>query len=169
MIEETGQVVALRGELAEVICHRRSACGGCAVNGACGTSLVERWLGQRPLRLLAANAIRARPGEPVVIGLPAATLPLAAAVLYLLPLLTLFLGGWVGGWWGGLNATTGMDGAALIGGMAGLGLGLWLSARFNARHAQDPRFQAIILRRASADPVTVPFTRAGGNPAGDGR
>ena len=165
MIEEEGQVVALRGELAEVVCHRRSACGGCVVNGACCTSLLERWLGQRSLHLLAANTIGARPGESVVIGVPAATLPQAAAILYLLPLLTLFLGGWAGSWW----ATTDLDGLTLIGGIAGLGLGLWLSARFNTRHAQDRRYRAIILRRASAEPVRVPLTLAGGNRAGDGR
>lgn len=169
MIEETGQVLALRGELAEVLCHRRSSCGGCSINGACGTSLLERWLGRRPPHLLAANTIGARPGEPVVVGIPAATLPQAAAIVYLLPLLTLFLGGLVGDWWGGLDATPGADGPVLIGAIGGLGLGFWLSARFNARHARDPRFQAVILRRADAGPVMVSLNAADGTPAGDGR
>lgn len=169
MIEEEGQVLALQGGLAEVVCRRRSSCGNCTVNGACGTSLLERWLGRHPLHIQADNAIGARPGEQVVVGVPAASLPLAAAIVYLLPLLTLFLGGLVGSWWGGLNPTTGMDGPALTGGIGGLGLGIWLSARFNAQHAQDPRFRAIILRRVTAGPLAVPISLDGGNLACNGR
>jgi len=148
MIEEEGQVVTVSGVLAEVACERRSACGGCSVSGACGTSLLERYLGRRPLALQAANRIGARPGDRVVVGIPDATLPQAAFVAYLIPLLVMLLGGLGGEWLADLTRVTWSQGLILLGGMLGLGLGFRWSAHYSQRLAQDPRYQAVILRRA---------------------
>ncbi|TNF54856.1 MAG: Fis family transcriptional regulator [Gammaproteobacteria bacterium] len=158
MIEEVGRVLALRGDLAEIACERRSACGGCAVNGACGTSLLERWLGRRPLHLLAANTIGARPGDRVVVGVPATALPRAAAVAYLLPLLAMFLGALGCIWLLVPHPSSGTDGPALVGGILGLVLGLRLSARFSARSTQDSRFRPQLLRLATEQPAAVTVT-----------
>ena len=67
MIEQDGTVLAVHGELAEVQCRRQSTCGGCSVNGACGTSLLERFFGRRQLILTVRNPVAARPGETVVV------------------------------------------------------------------------------------------------------
>lgn len=148
MIEEEGQVVTVSGALAEVTCERRSACGGCSVSGACGTSLLERYLGRRPLALQAANRIGARPGDRVVVGIPDATLPQAAFVAYLMPLLVMLLGALGGDWLADLIRASWSQGLILLGGILGLGLGFRWSAGFSNRRAQDPRYQAVILRRA---------------------
>ena len=155
MIEEQGRVVRVSGALAEVACIRRSACGGCSVNGACGTSLLERYLGRQPLALHAANAIGARPGDLVVVGVPEETLPQAAFVAYLMPLLVMLLGALGGDWLAGLTQGSWSQGLVLLGGIIGLGLGFRWSAGFSARRAEDPRFQAVILRRAGLE-VTGP-------------
>jgi sigma-E factor negative regulatory protein RseC len=148
MIEEMGQVVTVKGALAEVACDRQSGCGGCAVSGTCGTSLLERYLGRRPLPLHAANTIGARPGDRVVVGIPDATLPQAAFVAYLMPLLVMLLGALGGEWLAGLIRSSWSQGLILLGGIIGLGLGFRWSAVFSHRRAQDPRYQAVILRRA---------------------
>ena len=70
MIEETGVVVAVHGDLAEIESRRKTACGSCTANGDCGTSLLERYFGRRPLLLTVRNRIGAGPGESVVIGVP---------------------------------------------------------------------------------------------------
>jgi sigma-E factor negative regulatory protein RseC len=148
MIEEQGRVVTVNGALAEVACDRQSACGGCSVSGACGTSLLERYLGRQPLALQATNTIGARPGDRVVVGIPDATLPQAAFVAYLMPLLVMLLGALGGDWLADLIRQSWSQGLILLGGILGLGLGFRWSAGFSNRRAQDPRYQAVILRRA---------------------
>jgi sigma-E factor negative regulatory protein RseC len=154
MIEETGVVVALSGGLADVETRRQGACGSCSANGACGTSLLARYLGRRPLVLRALNRAGAAPGDSVIVGVPEEGLVTASLAAYLVPLLGLMAGGALGQSWGeGLGAGAG---GSILGALLGLGLGLgWLS-RFNRAHAQDPRYQAVVLRRVG-DPVTVAF------------
>jgi sigma-E factor negative regulatory protein RseC len=154
MIEETGVVVALSGGLAEVETRRQGACGSCSANGACGTSLLARYLGRRPLLLRARNQAGAAPGDSVIVGVPEDGLVMASLAAYLVPLLGLMGGGALGQSLGGsLGAGAG---GGILGALLGLGLGLgWLS-RFNRGHAQDPRYQAVVLRRVG-DPVTVFF------------
>ncbi len=152
MIEETGVVVALSGALAEVETRRQGACGSCLANGACGTSLLARYLGRRPLVLRALNRAGAAPGDSVIVGVPEEGLVTASLAAYLVPLLGLMAGGALGQ---GLGEDLGAGaGGSILGALLGLGLGLgWLS-RFNRAHAQDPRYQAVVLRRVG-DPVTV--------------
>ena len=146
MIEEQGQVLRIQGDVAEVACPRRAACGTCSANGACGTSLLESSLGRHPLKLAVANPIGAQPGDRVVIGLPETSLSRAAYVAYLQPLLLMLAGGLVGEGLGNLLLASWGDGPALGGGLLGLVLGLRWSARFSARRARDPLFQPKILR-----------------------
>ena len=160
MIEEQGRVIRVNGALAEVDCVRRSACGGCSVNGACGTSLLERYLGRKPLALQAANAIGARPGDQVVVGIPDETLPQAAFVAYLMPLLVMLLGALGGEWLADLTRVSWSQAPVLLGGIIGLGLGFRWSAGFSARRAADPRFQAVILRRAGLEVAAPDLERA---------
>lgn len=92
MIEENAIVHSAEAGLVEVEVQRRSTCGGCSAQGACGVSLLDRLLGRRVQRLIIANTLRARPGETVIIGVPEAALLRAALAAYLWPLLGL-LGG----------------------------------------------------------------------------
>ena len=147
MIEEEGSVTSVSGGLAQVACVRRTACGACSAQGACGTSLLERHFGRKPLALTAANAIGARPGDRVILGVPEGALVQAALGAYLVPLLAMILAALGSVWLAGLLAPAWSEGQSFAGGMAGLGLGLWWSARFGARRAGDPRFRAVILRR----------------------
>jgi sigma-E factor negative regulatory protein RseC len=154
MIEETGVVVALSGGLADVETRRQGACGNCSASGACGTSLVARYLGRRPLLLHALNQAGAAPGDTVIVGVPEDGLVTASLAAYLVPLLGLMAGGALGQSLGeGLGVGAG---GSILGAVLGLGVGLgWLS-HFNRAHSQDPRYQAVVLRRVG-DPVTVPF------------
>ena len=160
MIEEQGRIVRVSGAVAEVVCIRRSACGGCSGSGTCGTSLLERYLGRQPPALHAANAIGARPGDLVVVGVPDETLPQAAFVAYLMPLLVMLLGALGGDWLAALTRPSWSQGLVLLGGMIGLGLGFRWSASFSARRAEDPRFQAVILRRAGLEVAAPGLERA---------
>ena len=96
MIEETGIVLGVIGDWADVETRRQGACGSCSANGACGTSLLARYLGSKPLLLRAQNRAGAAPGDLVVVGVPEDGLVRASLAAYLVPLLGLILGGLAG-------------------------------------------------------------------------
>jgi sigma-E factor negative regulatory protein RseC len=165
MIEETGVVVSVNGETAEVETRRQGACGSCSANGACGTSLLAQYLGRRPLLLRAHNLAGAGPGDRVVVGVPEEGLIWASVAAYLVPLLGLMAGGMAGA---GLLPDW-KEIASTLGGLSGLALGLIWMARFGRAHAQDPRYRAVVLRRVSGLSVGVPFPQVqGGGDRGGG-
>jgi sigma-E factor negative regulatory protein RseC len=157
VIEEQGTVLAVSGDLAEVACERRSACGACSVRNGCGTSLLEQLFGRRSRVLDVRNPIGARPGERVFIGIREDALVKAAVSAYLLPLLGMILGAVGGEWLSSAALPAWEQGLSILGGLAGLGAGLWGVAVLGARREGDARFQATILRRVPhADgPVAV--------------
>lgn len=151
MIEETGVVVTVAGDLAEVETRRQGACGSCSASGACGTSLLARWLGRKPLLLRAHNPIGAAPGDTVVVGVPEEGLVRASLVAYLIPLI-----GFMGGAMAGSHLFPALgNGAGALGAGAGLALGLSWVARFGRAHSLDPRYRALVLRRLTGPVVTL--------------
>ena len=96
MIEENGIIVAVAGDRAEVLTRRRSSCGSCHASGACGTSLLDRLLGRREVRLDALNPTDAGPGDEVVVGVPEEGILIGSFVAYILPLVGLILGAILG-------------------------------------------------------------------------
>ena len=155
MIEESGLVVAVRGDLAEVESQRRSACGTCTVNGACGTSLLDRFFGRKQLILTVRNPIGAEPGDSVVLGVPESAMLEASFAAYVVPLLTMFLGGMGGAHAAVLVSPEHVQGLSVLGGGTGLAVGLWWLAGFGKRRVEDERYQPIILRRASGGQAEV--------------
>ncbi|AFL72660.1 SoxR reducing system RseC family protein [Thiocystis violascens] len=139
MIEERGTVVALSGDYAQVRTERRSACGTCTVQGACGTSLLERYLGRRAVELTALNQIQAAVGDRVLVGISEQGLLAAAMAAYLAPILALLAGALLGEALGGAHG----EAASLFGALLGLILALrWLRG-YRVATASTP----LILRR----------------------
>jgi len=143
MIEEHGRVIALVGDQARVTAERRSACGQCHVSGACGTSLLERVFGHRPVELLARNPIAAQVGDEVMVGLSEQGLLRTAAAAYLVPILGLILGAVLGESVGGASAEV----ASVLGALPGLALAFWWLRGYSVALAQRPEHQPVILRR----------------------
>jgi len=123
---------------------RRTSCGACSSQAACGVSLLDRLLGRRRQRLVVGDALGVRAGETVVIGLPEGALVKAALAAYLMPLLGLLAGAMAApAMWAGADA----DLAALAGGALGFAGALVLLRRYSRRLAADPRYRAKLLRR----------------------
>lgn len=149
MIEEQAVVISCEGEFAWVETRRQSACGQCAVNKGCGTSVLAKVLGNRRARVRALNRIGAQAGESVVIGLEEAAFLRGSLAVYMLPLLTLFLGGLFGEL-AAVRLSPGEEWPVLLGALAGGGLGfVWLK-RFSRRILNDSRYQPVILSGATA-------------------
>lgn len=155
MIEEQAIVVRADAEFATVEAVRRSACGGCEAAAGCGTSLLDRYFGRRPMRLELHNSLGVEAGDTVVIGVPEASMLRAAVVTYLGPLAGLILGAIAGQHLPLASAALGGDLPTLLGAAAGFLLALRMVARYGRILAQDPRFKPVLLRRGGS--VAVPL------------
>ena len=157
MIEEIGVVITAQGDIAEVEGQRRSTCGGCAVNRACGTSLIARYFGRRRSLLRAHNSIGARPGDRVVLGLPEGALLEASFVAYLVPLLAMMGGAILGDHLAGVWTPAYAQGISVLCGFGALAVALVWLRKFGRTKASDERFQPRILRRVGRGTQAVEF------------
>ncbi len=156
MIEETGVVVSVQGDLAEVAGQPRSSCGGCAVKGTCGTSLLARYFGPKRLLLQAYNPIGAGPGERVIIGLPEGALLEASVLAYLVPLAALVGGAVVGAFVAERLVPAYTQLVSAITGVGGLAAALaWLVGLIRAK-SLDKRYRPRILRSLATGPGEPP-------------
>lgn len=157
MIEETALVVSQEGSHIWVETQRKSTCGACSAKTGCGTSALEKVVGQRAVRLRVLNTVDAEVGEQVIIGLDDAALVRGSLVVYLIPLLLMIAGALVGEFVAGQGAG---DLPSALGGLVGLVVGFgWLktfSAGFASKHAFQPQ---IIRRLGFGDFKTIPLVK----------
>lgn len=150
MIEERGRVVGVEPGAAWVETIRRSTCGSCQARAGCGQALLER-LGARGrrgfIRVISDQAVHV--GDEVIIGLPEDAVLKASALMYVLPLLMLFLFSFLA------------DLAALaevwiiLSAAAGLAFGFALAGWHTHRTRANPLYQAQILRHLPSGPAQV--------------
>lgn len=134
MVETPARVVRLQGDTAWVRVETPESCGACGGKG-CGSSLYARMLHPREPEYAVDNPIAAQPGERVVIGIEDGAVLRAVVSAYLLPLALLTLGAVMGAFFG--------EGAAVIGGLLGLLLGVLRMKR------QPVTGSPVILRRSA--------------------
>jgi sigma-E factor negative regulatory protein RseC len=147
MIEENAVVISSEAGIVEVEIRRRSSCNACSARSGCGVSLLDRVLGRRPQRLVAPNKLGVGPGDEVVIGMPEGALLKAAVAAYMIPLAGLLGGAIIGDLMLGAEAAS--ETLPLLTGLAGLVLGFLVTRLCSRRLATDPRWRAVLLRRAS--------------------
>jgi sigma-E factor negative regulatory protein RseC len=111
-----------------------SACGACGRRDGCATagtgSVLDGALGRPGQLLCLPNAIRARPGDAVVIRVADGAVLRAVGLAYALPLLLAFAGAFA------LLALTGSEAGALFGVLAGLAGGFVVMRRRGLERAR---------------------------------
>lgn len=146
MIEEHARVIAIEGETAWVETHRKSTCGSCSAKNSCGSSLLERFVGQRSSRLAVSRVADIEEGDEVVLGLEEGNLLRGSFAVYMLPILLMLLMAVIAQallaerW---LTSET----SSILGGLTGLGLGLFWLKGYAKRALIGGRFRPVILRR----------------------
>lgn len=145
MLTETGRVVARDEDALWVETIRRSTCGSCAANKACGHSMINAISdGKRSL-------VRVLPGrlsvsdcdidDQVRISIPEEVLLRGSFMAYMMPLLAMLAGAVTGV----ELLPFGQDAAAALGAVAGLGVGFALLRWHAVRHHRDEAFQPVLL------------------------
>lgn len=153
MIEERGRVLSVEKDAVWIETVRRSACDSCQVRSGCGQSVLQRLgLGARQgfIRVLNEQSAHAcRVGDEVVIGIPENAVLRGSAAVYLIPLLTLFIGALLAQALGAAEPVIVLAGFSAMG--VGFALVRWQSRRSHHNSAYMPR----ILGRVMNPPGVV--------------
>ena len=89
MIEEQIEVIEVIGDQLVLQAKTKSACGSCAVNKGCGTSLLAKVVGKKFTRFQVENIVSAVAGDTVVVGIPEYALLKGSLVMYVLPIFSM--------------------------------------------------------------------------------
>ena len=87
-MKETGEVIELKGNTAQLLFHRTSMCAKC---GACGMLA-----GQNEVTVNVKNILDAQPGDRVEVEFTSRNALQSSLIAYIFPLIMLFVGMWVG-------------------------------------------------------------------------
>ena len=91
MIEEQAQVVEIKGNTLFLQAQTQSACGSCAANKGCGTSLLSKVVGRKFSYFQADNSINANVGDTVVVGISEDALLKGSLVMYIIPIMAMLI------------------------------------------------------------------------------
>lgn len=91
MIEEYAVVIQCKQDVAELEIERRTACGICGQKRGCGNATWGKLLGHKTHTFQAQNAIEAKVGDSVVVGIDEHTALRSVFFLYVVPLLGLIV------------------------------------------------------------------------------
>jgi sigma-E factor negative regulatory protein RseC len=152
MIETEAVVVKIEHAVAYVQAERKSSCSSCS-ESSCGTSVLANFFGQKAPLYRASNEVGAKVGDRVVVGLNESALFKGTLLLYLFPLLLLFVGA-VAGSVLAVGADV-KDGYSVAGAFIGLVAGFLGLKILSSKMGMDRQFQPVILSRMVDMPVRV--------------
>ncbi|WP_373185482.1 SoxR reducing system RseC family protein [Halopseudomonas sp.] len=138
MIEERGKVLSIESGAVWVETIRQSTCGSCQARAGCGQALLQRLgSGARSgfIRVLSDQPLAV--GDEVIIGLPEDAVLKASALMYVLPLLMLFMFALIGDLVG--LAEPWLILVAAVGLAAGFVTAGWYTRRARSNPAYHPR------------------------------
>ena len=136
MMEEIARVVDYQDGWATVEVELKSACNHCASSDNCGTSTVAKAFSVKTQRFSLPADKPCREGDLLKVGLPESVIIKAAALVYLLPLLGLFVFALLGQLLAsGLDLNT--NAFAMIFGAFGAGLAWFIGKRFANQLEKD--------------------------------
>jgi len=143
MLIESGTVTQLETDNAGcqwvwINIQRKTACHGCETTGSCGTGALSEYFANRSQSLRLPSPGNLHVGQQIRIGIQESAMLQVSLLIYLLPLLLMFIGGVLGEI---LFPSLG-EGAVLLAAGGGFALGFALLRRFPAQQA---RFQPVIL------------------------
>ncbi len=139
MLEETGLVVErISSDRVKIKVVRSSACESCASAAAC-----QALSGGNEMRVEAHDKLEVNVGQQVVIALPEKTLLWASFLIYILPLMSLFIGiGFVK--WLLPHASQAL---IIAGGLGGLALGFF-GIHYYSRRLKTSEYLPVVVRTA---------------------
>lgn len=142
MLEESGRVVAVENTFVWVESARMSSCESCSASKGCGQRALTEYASRNTEQLKVENPgdICVKVGDRVVVGIEEGSFLRASLLLYTLPLILMFLGGYLG------SLSTLSEGPAIIGSIVGLATGLMAARIFGQRLGRQCQYQPVLLK-----------------------
>ena len=123
MIEQKAKVIQQENNTVWVEAQRQSTCGQCQARKGCGTGMLENHVGKRFSRLSLTTDATVEVGQEVTVAIPEQALLTGAFMMYLLPLILLFITA------GAMRYAELGEGMEILAGIAGLAVGFYLVHR----------------------------------------
>ena len=133
MIEQHAVILALEPQqesqpLAVIEVVRKTACGLCGKTSGCGNAIWGKIFAHKMTSFKAQNSIDAQVGQAVIVGIDESAVMKSALLLYIIPLVTMFIGAILLAHFNVSNI------AAIIGAVTGLLVGYyWVKAHITGR------------------------------------
>ena len=145
MIEERAVILSLDNVLsnATLEIERKTACGLCGQTRGCGNSMWGKLFAHQSTAFKAQNRINAKVGDSVIVGINEQALLKSAMLLYIVPLVTLFIGAIL------MQQIFDTNGYAMLGALLGLILGLLWVKGHTMYSSYFKLQQPVILRLAT--------------------
>lgn len=141
MLETRATVINVDGSSAMVQSSQATGCGQCDGKG-CGTSKLSRLFCSQPRQFKVRNPVHADVGDEVIIAIVEGSVMRGIGLVYLLPLLLMFLGALLGN---AIAEPQSADRNAASGAMLGLAVG-FLAVRMISKRLSGNRYQPYIAR-----------------------
>jgi len=148
MIEERARIISCSDDYAVVETQRKTSCGACSMNKACGTGVLAKVFKDKVAQLKVKNTIQAKVGEEVIVGVEESAMLRGSFLVYMLPLLMLILFALLGEEIARQLLIGHVELVSISFALLGLFVALWWVRRHTSNNAGQNRYQAVILRRS---------------------
>ena len=155
MITENAIIVSIENNQTWIETQRKSTCGQCSASKGCGTSVLSKVIGNKLSKMKAINTIDAKVGDEVVVGLNEASLLKGAFVIYMLPLLFLFLFSLVGKFVAQNIGAADNELLVIIFAVVGFLLGMKKVKSFSNSIEKNENYQPVILKKINSPSVFI--------------
>ena len=150
MITENAIVVSIENNQTWIETQRKSTCGQCSANKGCGTSVLSKVIGNKLSKIKAINNIDAQVGDEVVIGLNEHSLLKGAFMIYMLPLILLFLFSFFGQLLSHNLQIQNNEFIIILFAVLGFYLGMRKVKLFSSSIAKNENYQPVILKKTNS-------------------
>lgn len=146
MIEEKATVVSVDEGSVIIETVRTSACAQCSASDGCGQKSLSEWAASKMTHIHVANplSITVQKGDQVIVGIDEGGFLKASSLVYFVPLMMLFVAGFIG-------QVLGMTEPVTIS-LAGIGLilGLVIVKTISQKLEKKSVYQPVLLRISSS-------------------
>ncbi len=139
MLEEEGIIVDLVDGRAVVKAHRSGMCNSCSASRSCHSE------DEKDMIIEVRNPVNAKVGQRVKIALSSGSVMYASIIIYLVPLISLFIGAITGKWVAiGVNNTINQELSEVAFAIVFLIISFFIIRACNKRVEENPDFRPII-------------------------